>query len=190
MPDRDVKTVKDQIFFQYAKIITRSALGYENGSEAKKNDYGFIKKRFRMLQSGEISWSDILREDKQFVESEKKCAYCGREEDLSWDHIVPKSLKIKPECGECDAIQSIHNQVWACMRCNSAKGNRGLYAFYRSMMPEEKKFYDLLPSLVEKKYLKTIYQCHVCAGTLDSKDANGDGIVDVFDVDTAIANFV
>ncbi len=189
MPDRDVKTVKDQIFFQYAKIIACSAFGFENGSIAKKEQYGFIKKRFRMLQSGEISWSDILREDKQLVDAEKKCVYCGAADDLSWEHIVPKSLKIKPECGDCDAIQSIHNHVWACRRCNSSKGNRGLYAFYQSMMPKE-KYYDFLPALVEKKYLKTIYQCHVCAGTLDSPDADGNGKMDVLDVDFAVANFI
>ena len=32
MPDRDVRTVRDQIFFQYAKIIACSAMGFANGS--------------------------------------------------------------------------------------------------------------------------------------------------------------
>ena len=34
---------------------------------------------------------------------------------------------------------------------------------------------DIIPPLVEKKYLKTVYRCHECAGTLDSVDADGDG---------------
>jgi hypothetical protein len=30
------------------------------------------------------------------------------------------------------------------------------------------------PPLLEKKYLKTIYNCHLCAGTLDGGDIDGD----------------
>jgi hypothetical protein len=40
MPDREVKTIKQLIFYQYAKIIAKSAFG----PEAKKTSYGFIKK--------------------------------------------------------------------------------------------------------------------------------------------------
>jgi hypothetical protein len=36
MPDRDVKTVKDLIFYQYAKIIARRAFSAADGKEAKK----------------------------------------------------------------------------------------------------------------------------------------------------------
>jgi hypothetical protein len=36
MPDKDVKTVKDLIFYQYAKIIARRAFGAADGKEAKK----------------------------------------------------------------------------------------------------------------------------------------------------------
>jgi hypothetical protein len=44
---------------------------------------------------------------------------------------VPKSLRIRDECERCDVIHGIHNQIWACGACNSAKGVRGLYEFYR-----------------------------------------------------------
>lgn len=36
MPDSSVKTIKDQIFFQYAKQIARSSFWYKDGLEAKK----------------------------------------------------------------------------------------------------------------------------------------------------------
>lgn len=39
-------------------------------------------------------WSDISREDWQFVEAEKKCFYCGNTENLEKEHIVPKCIKI------------------------------------------------------------------------------------------------
>jgi hypothetical protein len=55
MPDRDVKTIQDLIYYQYAKIIARSAFSVSSGKEAKKRHYGFIKKTFRQLNSGSKS---------------------------------------------------------------------------------------------------------------------------------------
>jgi len=166
MPDRDVKTIRDLIYFQYAKIVGKSAFG----PDAKKTSYGFIKTTFRNFVKDEKKWSDILREDKQLAEAEKACVYCGSAANgLQWEHIVPKTLAINERCAACDRIQGIHNQVWACASCNAAKGAKGLYHFLRDSHPEAKKFSDLAPMLAEKKYLKTIFYCHQCKGTLDTK---------------------
>jgi len=108
MPDKDTASLRDVIFHQYAKLITRSAFKFQDSKEAKRLHYGFVKKKLQELMAGVISWSEILREDLQFVEAEKKCIYCGSEEDLHREHLVPKSLRIKPECGTCDKIQGIH----------------------------------------------------------------------------------
>lgn len=98
----------------------------------------------------------------------------------------PGSIRIKPECGTCDKVQGIHNQIWACQSCNSSKGASGLYGFYRRKNPSDKKFYDLIPPLLEKKYLKTIYNCHECANTLGAGDIDGDGKLTVLDIDFII----
>ena len=190
MPDREVHTIRDLIYYQYAKIIARSAFSASDGVQAKKQNYGFIKVTFRDLKSGGKSWSHIEREDWQLVEAEKKCIYCGVLQNLQREHIVPKSLRIKPDCAMCDRIQSIHNQVWACSECNSAKGTLGLYEFFRKMHPEEKKYFDFIHPLVEKKYLKTIMKCHECAGTLDASDLNKDGELSVLDIDEALRSIV
>ena len=183
MPDRDVETIRDLIYYQYAKIIARRAFRAADGEEAKRRHYGFVKKTFKELKCGVISWSQITREDWQFVEAEKKCVYCGSKDDLRREHIVPKSLAIRPECETCDVIQGIHNQIWACAECNSSKGTKGLYEFYREKYPGQRKFYDLIPPLLEKKYLKTIFNCHECAETLNSGDVDRDGELTVLDVD-------
>lgn len=171
MPDRDVKTICDLIYYQYAKVIDRRAFSAQDGKDAKAQHYGFIKRTFKELKSGEKSWSEITREDWQFVESDKKCSYCGAKDDLHREHIVPKSLNIKPECSTCDTIQGLHNQVWACKKCNALKGTRGLYEFFRSLPPKE------------KKYLKTIYYCHECAQTLRKGDIDEDGEITVLEID-------
>ena len=67
------------------------------------------------------------------------------------------------------------------------KGRKGLYQFFKGKYPTERKFYDMIPPLLEKKYLKTIYNCHLCAGTLDGGDIDGDGELTVLDIDHIIA---
>lgn len=186
MPDRETESIRDLIYYQYAKIIAKRAFNRPDGVSVKGQHYGFVKTCFRDLKSGKKEWSEITREDWQLVESEKKCIYCGAEGDLSREHIVPKSLRIKPECSACDTIQGIHNQIWACKSCNSAKGTMGPYEFYQSKFPGDRKFYDRLPTLLEKKYLKTIFQCHGCAQTLGQKDINLDGEFNVLDIDSVL----
>ena len=179
MPDRDVTTIKELIFYQYAKVMGRSAFG----PNAKKESYGFIKQSFRDLKDGRKQWSDITREDKQFVQTEKACIYCGSLDNLQWEHIVPKSIRINERCVTCEKLQGIHNQVWACSKCNLEKHDMGLFTFYLKRIPDDKKYYDKIPALLEKKYLKTIYFCHECAGTLSGTDLDGDGRITVLDID-------
>lgn len=153
MPDREVKTIRHLIYYQYAKIVAKSALG----EDAKKLSYGFVKNTFRQFVNSEKKWSDILREDKQFIQSDKACFYCGSNENLTWEHIVPKSLHINDRCPECDKIQGVHNMIWACGSCNSKKGTKGVYHYSQELKKGNKKFYDEIPPLLEKKYLKTIF---------------------------------
>lgn len=183
MPDRRVKTIQDLLYYQYAKIIAKKALKVGDGKVAKRDHYGFISRVFTDLMSGKMSWSDITREDWQFVEAEKVCIYCGSSNEISKEHIVLKTLRIKEDCLNCPTIQRIHNQIWACKNCNSSKGTKGLYEFYKHKYPNERKFYDFIPLLLEKKYLKTMYNCHECAGTLNSGDIDGDGKITVLDID-------
>jgi ribosomal protein L37AE/L43A len=119
-----------------------------------------------------MKWSEILREDKQLVAAEKKCVYCGSTAEFQWEHIVPKSIAINERCPSCDRVQGIHNQIWACKTCNGRKGTKGLYLFMNELYPDAKSLSDILPPLLEKKYLKTIYYCHQCKGSLDW---DGDG---------------
>jgi hypothetical protein len=80
---------------------------------------------------------------------------------------VPKTLHINDKCPTCPKITEIHNFEWACKKCNSSKGQDGLYKFFKRLHPDEDEYFDIIPPLLEKKYLKTIYSCHECAGTLD-----------------------
>lgn len=190
MPDREVRTLRDLLFYQYAKLIARSAFSQPDGVAAKRHHYGFIRNKFRELRDGRRQWSDILREDWQLVAAEKACAYCGTTEGLAHEHIVPASLRVNERCATCDTIQSIHNQVLACGACNSRKGTRGLYAFFNDLYPTDPKFYDRIPPLVEKKYLKTIHDCLTCVGCLDRGSLDADEELTVLEIDRVLAGFV
>jgi hypothetical protein len=73
--------------------------------------------------------------------------------------------------------------VWSCRECNCSKGTKGLYEFFRDKFANERKYYDLIPPLLEKKYLKTIFNCHICAETIDKGDMDGDGEITLLDID-------
>jgi hypothetical protein len=51
LPDRDVRTIRGLIHYQYAKIIARSAFSVPAGTAAKGSYYGFIKQTFRELRN-------------------------------------------------------------------------------------------------------------------------------------------
>lgn len=160
MPPSAVKTIKDLIFYQYAKIIA---------SSAKISGHGFIMSTMKKLSSGEIKMSTALSELKKQITCEKNCCeYCHSDKDLSWDHLVPRA-KNGPDTAE--------NHILACRRCNSSKGSKGIYEWYGI----ERK--DEIPRLVAGKYLKLLYEIHKNKGTLSNSDLNGDGKLDVFDLE-------
>ncbi len=41
MPDRDVATIKDLIYYQYAKIIAKRSMHAPDGKQAKNSHYSF-----------------------------------------------------------------------------------------------------------------------------------------------------
>ena len=158
MPPTAVKTIRDLIFWEYAKLISGSAgLG--------RKQYPFIMKKFKELQQDKIKWSSIMREDLKIDNT--TCVYCNSIENQGNDHIVPKR--------ECHFAE-IHNIVIACRNCNSSKGDRDLIEWYGIERRYE------LPRIVMGKYLKMLYVCHECRDTLYKTDLNTDGSINLLDL--------
>ncbi len=140
MPPAVVKTVRDLIFWQYAKIIADSAgIG--------KRDYGFIMNKFKQLRAGSISWNEI-REYIKERETGDRCGFCGATADLTLEHLLP--LKFNGPNTE-------RNLVWICKSCNSKKGARRLYEYFALDAGVEAAKYDV-PRIAEGKYLKLAYE--------------------------------
>ena len=150
MPPPAVKTLRDLIYWQYAKIISESA-GFG------KRNYGFIMNRFKKLQSGEIEWSSSIREWIRERENPDQCIYCGAEKRLTVDHMIPLSR------GGPDHPD---NAVWVCSHCNSSKGDKRLYEFYGL------KNRNKIPRIAEGKYLKLLYDAFDKRGLLETSRNN------------------
>src|SRR3990170_9162383 len=98
VPPPAVKSIRDLIFWQYAKIISESA-------GAGKRQYGFVMDRFKKLTSGEIQWSTSIREYVKECEKPEECIYCGTKTNLTLDHILPRSR---------GGPDSTDNAAWVC----------------------------------------------------------------------------
>lgn len=160
MPPKNVRTVRELIYWEYAKLISGAAIG-------DRKNYGFVMHTYKRLLAGKMEPSAILRENQMLVEGECCCAYCGSAENLQWEHIIPSSR---------GGPNTIDNMVQACSKCNASKADRDPFEWYGYERRYE------LPRLVLGKYLKLVFDHHREAGTLEARDLDKDGQLNVFDL--------
>lgn len=80
------------------------------------------------------------------------CVYCGLGNQLSLDHLIPR---------RAGGIDDPANLVWACRRCNSAKGGRDML---RWLLGDGR-----FPSIfVLRRYLKCMYAFCEARGLMES----------------------
>jgi hypothetical protein len=144
MPPAYVKTVREEILYEYAKLISRSAY--------KSLQRPFITDRFKKLRDGEITISGTIREWEKEQELPKECVYCCSTADLTTDHLIPRSR---------GGDESADNVVLACQPCNASRGEKGIFEW---LGLKEK---DKVHRLVAGKYLKQLLALHEQAGTLE-----------------------
>jgi hypothetical protein len=139
-PPSAVRTLRDLIYWQYAKIISGSAgIG--------KSRYGFVMNRFKKLQSEEIFWNSI-REYVKEREVAGRCAFCDSTDELSLEHLFPRHF------GGPDDEKNV---MWVCRKCNSSKDSKRPYEYWTTQNGLEAAKYEM-PRLVEGKYLKFLYE--------------------------------
>jgi hypothetical protein len=174
-PPKYVSTVRQLIYWQYAQLIAKAA-GFEG-------NYGFVISRYKKLLSGEIKWSSSVRDYQHELEKGRVCVYCGETKSLSTDHIVPVSRAgVDPRIVKL--LDSSDNCICACRKCNSIKGDRDVFEWYGPDRMDE------IPKLVLSKFLKLAYDIHETQGTLDLKDPNMDGVLDIYDLGVIITHLI
>jgi hypothetical protein len=174
-PPKYMKTVRDLIYWYYAELIAKAA-GFEN-------NYGFVVSRYKLLKSGEMKWLSSIRDYQKSMEKGSVCIYCGCEEFISMDHIIPISRAgVDPRV--IRLLDSADNCVLACKKCNSSKRDQDVFEWYG------KDRIDAIPQLVLSKFLKLTYCLHKAQGTLDMGDINLDGTLDIYDLGVVITNLI
>jgi hypothetical protein len=174
-PPKYVGTVRQLIYWQYAQLIAQSAGFADN--------YGFVISRYKKLLSGEMKWSSSVRDYQKELEKGRVCVYCGATRNLSTDHIVPASRAgVDPRIARL--LDSADNCICACKKCNSSKGDRDVFEWYGPDRIGE------IPRLVMSKFLKLAYDLHETQGTLDLKDPNVDGALDIYDLGVVITHLI
>jgi hypothetical protein len=149
MPPAVVKTIREGIYWQYAKLISKSAgFGIDNRA--------FQMSTFLKLRDGKLKWSSAINEYIKEHENKNVCAYCGSTGDLTLEHILP-TVRGGPNIAD--------NATFVCKKCNSSKGPKRLYEWFGYANR------DKIPRIAEGKYLKLMFELHKRMGTLDmSKD--------------------
>lgn len=175
MPPKYVSTVRQLIYWEYAKLIAKAA-GFEG-------NYGFTVSRYKKLVSGEMTWSSSVRDYEKEMEKGVACVYCGATTHLSTDHIIPISRgSVDPRIAKL--LDSPNNCVRACRTCNSRKSNKDVFEWYGAERMND------IPKLVLSKFLKLAYDLHEIQGTLDLKDPNMDGVLDIYDLGVVITHLI
>jgi len=96
MPPAAVRTLRDLVYWQYAKIIS-------NLASIGKSNYGFVVNRFKKLQNEEIFWNSI-REYVKEKEVNAESGFCNSASDLSLDIFfqsttgAPTTKRTSPGC--------------------------------------------------------------------------------------------
>lgn len=146
------QTVRQLIYWQYAKLICSSALG-------SRTEFSFITMIYKKLLSGEMKPSSLMRENKILVKQDNACVYCGSTEHLQWEHLIPRSI---------GGPDNIDNLVLSCRTCNLKKGVRDPFQWYGSKRVGE------LPRVVIGKFLKLVLEAHERNGSIDQSGISAD----------------
>jgi hypothetical protein len=174
-PPKYIDSVRRLIYWYYAQLIAKSA-GFEN-------NYGFVISRYKKFVAGEMKWSSSIRDYEKELDQGKICVYCGGKKNLGIDHIIPIS-KAGVDPRIIKLLNSFDNCVCACNKCNLSKSDKDIFEWYGFDRLDE------IPGLVLSKFLKLAYTLHETQGTLDLKDPNMDGVLNIYDLGVVITNLI
>jgi HNH endonuclease len=144
----EIKTVKEKIAWGYANLAGFQVL--LNG--AKKPAHFMVHaKLFRGLCDGAMKVTSLYSDERSKMFSDPRCAYCWTMEAKTADHLLPRIE------GGSDASA---NLVKACRTCNSSKGKKDVFAWFR-----EKEVFP--PIDVMQRYMKLAWEHHNAEGDID-----------------------
>ena len=134
-----LEAFRPHIFFDDQAVHCEPASAVVAQAEVYAKSHFIIRSRlYSGLRRGTMSIGSIVDDERLKLVLAQACAYCGSQNALSMDHVLPRSRG-----GE----DSGDNIVWSCRSCNSSKGSTDLLEW----MVKRGKF---PPLLLLRRYLK------------------------------------
>ena len=187
MQQLPVETVRDLIYLRSAELISRRTFHVPDLGNVSADEHGYIAQIYSDLKMGRWRWRDALADSSVGAAAPNLCALCGATENLTRTDLVPTTVAVNEQCPQCPTLLAPTNQLRCCPRCLAVKEGAGLYCAFAALYPAQADAYRFIPDPVERAYLRKIYRCHECAGTLTGGDLDGDGRLTVLDIDQVIA---
>ncbi len=142
------RTVRDFIFYYYAKLVVAPSAGFVD-------NYGVIMDVYRRLKRGEMRMSDYDREVARISQDPGLCAFCGTAGPTTTVSIVP-SRRGGPV--------GLQNLVYACLPCAESKDDKDLFSWWCDELGRDK---EDMPRAPAGLFLKLAYEKHTVEFTLN-----------------------
>ena len=142
MAKREFKTVEEHLYWSYANLAMAHSAVTENQSKYKQINYIIRSRLYSGLVKGTMNIASLLDDEKVKLNMPKSCCYCGSEDKLSIDHLIPQK-KGGQHTGD--------NFVWACKSCNSSK-----HALDMLEWMSKKEIFP--PLLLLRRYMKVVVE--------------------------------
>jgi hypothetical protein len=144
----DIQTVREKIAWGYANLAAFEVLL----KGAKKPAHFMVRaKLFRGLCDDTMKVATLYKDERSKMLNLARCSYCGDENAKTADHLLPRIE------GGSDVSS---NLVVACRSCNSSKGRKDVFAWFR----EKGQF---PPIRVMQRYMKLAWEYHISNGEIE-----------------------
>jgi hypothetical protein len=152
MPPSSQPTIAEHLYWSYANLAMVEMAVHDHDTKYTKKHFMIRARLYAGLTNGTMSPRSLMRDQRIRMQLPQECVYCGSQDHLSIDHVVPTNR------GGSD---SGDNAIWACRTCNSSKSDRDLFDWWsecRSGFP---------PLFVVRIYLKQAIAYCAAQGLMD-----------------------
>ena len=153
MAAEPTQTVRELLAISYANLAMAHA-AYTARAERYGRIHFMIRAKLKKgLLNDSMSMRPLAEDEKLKMILPRACSYCGGEQSLSADHLIPSSR---------GGLNTGDNLVWACRSCNSSKGARDFLEWWFT------KKEGFPPLLLLRRYLKTAWELARTAELLET----------------------
>jgi len=166
MKKKEFKTIREYIYWCYANMAMAHVALQNFHKKYEMVDYMIRAKLYKGLCTGSMKISTFY-DDEKYKLNTKQCCYCGRTDNLTLDHLIPKFSEGQ-DTGD--------NFLYACKSCNSSKNKNDLLVWFQ-------KRNEFPPILVLRRYLKLAVEYFGENDILDLPIENLNKCTDSFRID-------